>query len=151
MRTEGKTHRPAPVAYFTNSSPDFINYKGQVISASDQVKALAQAQSIGETNISTSKHIIILKHFASVSLYLHHSVLQCKLNWLSGAGGSAHISLRCSRLRPSSPSHSASRSSETTGISRVSSVARASACSSSIRHLCMSCSAAQIPSLLSTG
>ncbi|EMD34329.1 hypothetical protein CERSUDRAFT_117207 [Gelatoporia subvermispora B] len=33
-------------AYFTNSSPDFINYRGEVITASKQVDALAQAQSI---------------------------------------------------------------------------------------------------------
>ncbi|OCH88233.1 aminophospholipid-transporting P-type ATPase [Obba rivulosa] len=33
-------------AYFANSSPDFINYKGEAITASQQVNALAQAQSI---------------------------------------------------------------------------------------------------------
>jgi sodium/potassium-transporting ATPase subunit alpha len=33
--------------YFTNSSPNFINYKGQSINGPQQVEALAQAQSIG--------------------------------------------------------------------------------------------------------
>ena len=33
-------------AYFTKSSPDFVNSRGQIISAFDQVDALAQAQSI---------------------------------------------------------------------------------------------------------
>jgi sodium/potassium-transporting ATPase subunit alpha len=33
--------------YFTHHSPDFINYKGQSLSADQQVEALAQAQSIG--------------------------------------------------------------------------------------------------------
>jgi hypothetical protein len=33
--------------YFKNSSPDFINYKGQSLSGPQQVEALAQAQSIG--------------------------------------------------------------------------------------------------------
>ena len=36
------------LAYFTKSSPDFINYTGRSISASDQVTALAEAQSIGK-------------------------------------------------------------------------------------------------------
>jgi sodium/potassium-transporting ATPase subunit alpha len=34
------------VTYFTNSAPDFINSRGQIIPASQQVDALAQAQSI---------------------------------------------------------------------------------------------------------
>ncbi|KAI8999130.1 aminophospholipid-transporting P-type ATPase [Trametes punicea] len=35
-----------PITYFTKTSPDFINSRGQVITASKQVDALAQAQSI---------------------------------------------------------------------------------------------------------
>lgn len=33
--------------YFTKTSPDFVNHKGQSISAADQVKALGEAQGIG--------------------------------------------------------------------------------------------------------
>jgi hypothetical protein len=33
--------------YFTHHSPDFINHKGQSLSAGQQVEAFAQAQSIG--------------------------------------------------------------------------------------------------------
>ncbi|KAI0355099.1 aminophospholipid-transporting P-type ATPase [Trametes cingulata] len=35
-----------PITYFTKSSPDFVNSRGEVISASKQVDALGQAQSI---------------------------------------------------------------------------------------------------------
>ncbi|KAH9890537.1 aminophospholipid-transporting P-type ATPase [Cubamyces lactineus] len=35
-----------PITYFTNSSPDFVNSRGQVLSASQQVEALGKAQSI---------------------------------------------------------------------------------------------------------
>ncbi|KAF9484958.1 aminophospholipid-transporting P-type ATPase [Pholiota conissans] len=35
-----------PIVYFTKSSPDFINSRGQVINGHDQVDALGQAQSI---------------------------------------------------------------------------------------------------------
>ena len=34
-------------AYFTKSSPDFVNSRGEVINAQQQVDALAKAQSIG--------------------------------------------------------------------------------------------------------
>lgn len=34
--------------YFQKDSPDFVNSRGEVISASKQVEALAQAQSIGK-------------------------------------------------------------------------------------------------------
>ncbi|KAL1947224.1 hypothetical protein VTO73DRAFT_14185 [Trametes versicolor] len=34
------------ISYFTKSSPDFVNSRGRVLSASEQVDALAQAQSI---------------------------------------------------------------------------------------------------------
>lgn len=37
-----------PLAYFTKTSPDFINSRGQVITAQEQVDALAKAQSIGK-------------------------------------------------------------------------------------------------------
>ena len=35
------------LGYFKNSSPDFINYKGQSLNGHQQSEALAQAQSIG--------------------------------------------------------------------------------------------------------
>jgi sodium/potassium-transporting ATPase subunit alpha len=35
------------LGYFTHHSPDFVNYKGQSLDASQQVEAFAQAQSIG--------------------------------------------------------------------------------------------------------
>ena len=38
-------------AYFQKDSPDFVNSRGEVISASKQVDALAQAQSIGTLHI----------------------------------------------------------------------------------------------------
>jgi sodium/potassium-transporting ATPase subunit alpha len=36
-----------PVTYFTKTSPDFVNDRGQTINANKQVDAFAQAQSIG--------------------------------------------------------------------------------------------------------
>lgn len=35
------------LGFFTKSSPDFINHKGELLNASKQVDALGQAQSIG--------------------------------------------------------------------------------------------------------
>ena len=36
--------------YFKSGSPDFMNSRGRLINASDQISALAQAQSIGNSN-----------------------------------------------------------------------------------------------------
>ena len=47
LATCSKVYPNRQLAYFEKSSPDFINSRGETISASKQVDALAQAQSIG--------------------------------------------------------------------------------------------------------
>lgn len=41
--------------YFVKGSPDFINYRGEAISAANQITALAEAQSIGGWCTSTNQ------------------------------------------------------------------------------------------------
>ena len=59
--------------YFTKSSPDFINGRGEVIAASQQVDALAQAQGIGEQRYLTRLRDKLTKT-SSLPIDIHHSM-----------------------------------------------------------------------------
>lgn len=59
--------------YFESSSPDFINGRGQLITAANQVDALAQAQSIGiYTSLFHEKNSLIY-HIVYLSIFITQS------------------------------------------------------------------------------
>ncbi|THU76214.1 hypothetical protein K435DRAFT_184667, partial [Dendrothele bispora CBS 962.96] len=74
--------------YFTDSSPDFINSRGQVLTASDQVDAFAQAQSIVYLSIFIMQCFNVFAVKAKFSFPFGRSVVSNKWNFagiLAGA------------------------------------------------------------------
>ncbi|KJA21119.1 hypothetical protein HYPSUDRAFT_42489 [Hypholoma sublateritium FD-334 SS-4] len=75
-------------SYFTKSSPDFINSRGQTISAFDQVDALAQAQSIVYLSIFITQCFNVFAVKARLSYPFGRRVIANKWNFagiLAGA------------------------------------------------------------------
>lgn len=118
--------------FFKKDSPDFINSRGQVISASKQVDALGQAQSIVYLSI------FICQCFNVSIPYFH---VFCIYPRISRSLLSKHVS----------HSHSAKVPSQTSGTSLVSSQAQPLACLSFIRRLYMWSLVDHTICLLSTG
>ncbi|PPQ82387.1 hypothetical protein CVT25_008348 [Psilocybe cyanescens] len=74
--------------YFTNSSPDFINHRGQAIRAHEQVDALAQAQSIVYLSIFITQCFNVFAVKARLSYPFGRRVVANKWNFagiLAGA------------------------------------------------------------------
>lgn len=67
-------------AYFLKSSPDFVNSRGQVFDAAQQVQALGESQGIGVSFLSACLFIPLIIN-SSVSLHFHYPMLQCALNF----------------------------------------------------------------------
>lgn len=65
-----------PLAYFTKTSPDFVNSRGQVIKAQQQVDALAKAQSIGKSPIRLRVAPMSDLRVPSLLVDLHHPMFQ---------------------------------------------------------------------------
>ncbi|PPQ97968.1 hypothetical protein CVT26_003117 [Gymnopilus dilepis] len=75
-------------SYFTNGSPDFINYKGQSLSAHQQVDALGQAQSIVYLSIFITQCFNVFAVKARLSYPFGRRVISNKWNFagiLAGA------------------------------------------------------------------
>lgn len=63
------------LVYFTKSSPDFVNSRGQKISASDQIDAFGQAQSIGWSLLLL--HLKSSLNYYVTIVYLSVFIVQC--------------------------------------------------------------------------
>lgn len=59
--------------YFLKSSPDFVNSRGRVLNAPQQVDALAQAQSIGKPFLFN----LLQRYSSNDAVYLSIFIVQC--------------------------------------------------------------------------
>jgi sodium/potassium-transporting ATPase subunit alpha len=59
--------------YFLKSSPDFVNNRGRVLNAHQQVDALAQAQSIGKPFLFN----LLQLYSSNDAVYLSIFIMQC--------------------------------------------------------------------------
>ncbi|KAF8655874.1 hypothetical protein AX16_002957 [Volvariella volvacea WC 439] len=73
--------------YFTKTSPDFVNSRGQVLSASAQVEAFAQAQSIVYLSIFITQCFNVFAVKARISYPFGRSVVANKWNFAGILGG----------------------------------------------------------------
>jgi hypothetical protein len=69
--------------YFTKTSPNFVNARGQTIDAHSQVDAFAQAQSIGKYMLIPLDGSELIGYFAnSVPFNIHHPVFQRQFSFV---------------------------------------------------------------------
>ncbi|KAF9533592.1 aminophospholipid-transporting P-type ATPase [Crepidotus variabilis] len=85
LRTAQK--QPGGVAYFTKSSPDFTNTRGEVIGASKQVDALGQAQSIVYLSIFICQCFNVFAVKARLSFPFGRSAIANKWNFVGILAG----------------------------------------------------------------
>jgi len=77
--------------YFTKHSPDFINYKGQSLSAAQQVEAFAQAQSIVYLSIFFTQCFNVFAVKARFHLPFGKSMVSNKYNFIGIIAGGAFV------------------------------------------------------------
>ena len=133
-------NQTGPEPFFTKHAPDFVNYRGQIISASKQVDALGQAQGIGE---NCEPHPHKNNAYDTRIVYLSIFITQCFnvrfFTFLGRISSQRCLGVgitRCSPSRPDSRFHSAGVSLVTNTTSLAYSLAPCSACSSCIPRRC---------------